>query len=32
MEQVNHRPKMPSFFDIHLKKVAHVVERRAAMT
>src|SRR5215470_8887156 len=29
VEQIHHRPKMPSFFDIDLEQVAQVVERRA---
>src|SRR5687768_2733339 len=28
MQQVDHRPQMPAFLDVHLEQVAQVVERR----
>jgi len=31
MKQINHRPQVTSFFDVHLKQVAHVVERRRGL-
>jgi len=32
VQQIDHRPQMTSFFDVHLKEIAHVVQRRAGMT
>ena len=32
VQQVNHRPKMPAFFNIHLKQIAQVVKRRTTAT
>src|SRR5882672_3774848 len=32
MQQVNHCPKMTALFDVDLKKIPHVVERRTGVT
>ena len=31
VQQVNHRPKMPALFNVHLKQIAQVVERRTGV-
>src|SRR5205823_7850902 len=32
LEQVDHRPEVPAFLDVHLEEVAKIVERRAGET
>ena len=31
MQQIDHGPKVPAFFDVHLKKVAQIVKRRTRL-
>src|SRR5207253_9753744 len=31
LEQIDHSPQVTPFFHVHLKKISHVVERRASL-
>ena len=31
VQQINHGPKVPAFFDVHLKNIAQIVQRRRGM-